>query len=175
MIRVTQEHRVIQEEPKELRVFKELKELLEMAHRVLLVLREPTEITATMVPTGLKAQRALRVKMAQAIQALKGPPVLKGKMVQAIQVLRGPQEPTVSMAIRGLPALRDKMVQVIQAPKALLVTMDQMVLLALRARLVLRVLLADKVAQAIQALKVLQESTETPGIMVLKATPAPVA
>ena len=54
MIRVTQEHRVIQEEPKELRVFKELKELLEMAHRVLLVLREPTEITATMVPTALR-------------------------------------------------------------------------------------------------------------------------
>ena len=49
MIRVTQEHRVIQEGPRELRVFKELKELLEMAHRVLLVLREPTEIMATQV------------------------------------------------------------------------------------------------------------------------------
>ena len=49
VIRVTQEHRVIQEGPRELRVFKELKELLEMAHRVLLVLREPTEIMATQV------------------------------------------------------------------------------------------------------------------------------
>ena len=49
VIRVTQEHRVIQEGPRELRVFKELKELLEMAHRVLLVLRDPTEIMAIQV------------------------------------------------------------------------------------------------------------------------------
>ena len=74
VIRVTQEHRVIQEGPKELRVFKELKELLEMAHRVQMVLREPTEITATM---GLKAQRALRVKTDQAIQVLKVLPALR--------------------------------------------------------------------------------------------------